>query len=84
MNLDDFHLAASIAFRGAWVKTSVEICTGDTAPRYGLTVLPQAPDEAEHADAATPSEALRKVRDKLAKQREDKIEAAKALLASIA
>lgn len=80
MNIEEFHVAASTAFRGAWVKTAHELCTGDTVPRYSVTVLSDAPDEPAFADAATPDEALRKVRDKLAKQREDKLEAARKLL----
>ena len=80
MSLDDFHLAASRAFGDAWVKTTIELCTGYEAQRYCVTVLPQAPDEAGYADAATPEEAIRVVRERFAKQREDKMEEARKLL----
>ncbi len=83
MNITEFHNAAQIAFRGAWVKTAIELCTGDSATRYAVTVLPGATDDPAWAEATTPEQAIINVRDKLAKQREDKIEAAKKLLGQI-
>ena len=81
MNSDQFHQAAREAVPGVWLKTAIEQTTGDGSMIYCCVTVEG--DEVCRASSPDPSEAIRKLVAERARNRAEKIEAAKKLLDSI-